>query len=86
MTEIKWEEPSAAGGGPGSAKYAGLLNEIRKRPGQWGCIGRHHQGLAAQIKRGLVSGADQGEFEAVTRNQKDNKADIYVRFIGNGAE
>lgn len=82
MSEIVWAEPPFSGGGHPHGKYKAALSAVRERPGEWAMIGRHSSQTAVNIKRGLVAGAERGEFDAVGRNQKDGKADIYVRYIG----
>jgi hypothetical protein len=78
--DVKWEDPPATTRGTG--KWRELLAPLRERPGEWANLGVHTLTSARSIRLGHVSGAEAGEFEAVTRGQKDSKATIYARYIG----
>ena len=63
--------------------WAGVAEKLRDRPGEWAFVGRVSPSTSTQIKRGLLRGfAPAGDFEAVTRNQADGKADVYARYVG----
>lgn len=85
MSDITWQEPPPARKGPGSEKTA-FFDALRERPGEWALFPSSpmHPNAAHNIKRGLYSGVEAGEFDATARSRGDGTSDIYVRYVGEG--
>lgn len=64
------------------SKYAPWLRELRNHPDRWV---RYPEptvsSIANSIKKGAL-GAEKGKYQAVVRNTKNGKGDLYVRYIG----
>lgn len=75
--------PDRTGGASGEGPYIPLFKACRENPGQWFQLqDRKHSSVTGAIRNGRIKGAAPGEFEAVSRNTKDTKGDIYVRYVG----
>lgn len=85
MTDIAWESPPRPKAGR-QALWPERLAPFRERPGEWGQLpGRWNTAIAYHIRHGRVKGAEPGKFETTTRNCKDGKCDLYIRYIGDTA-
>ncbi|ALJ19541.1 hypothetical protein [Microbacterium sp. No. 7] len=80
MSIIKWEEPPARKyGGGSSSKWTKVIEQLKKRPGEWALVA---EGVGASLaghlkRRGL---------EAVSRNAREGgaNASIYARWPEGG--
>lgn len=83
--EIKWEEPTPDGRGNKPFRdWAGISALLRDRPGEWAVVAEDVSvSTASHIKRGRFRGFVAGEFEAVSRNVINGRAEkIYARYVG----
>ena len=85
--ELTWEDPPADGRRDSrqSVFWHDVAAGLRSHPGAWAMVGRFSPTTAMNIKSGALKAFPRGEFEAVSRNtrQDDAKADIYARYVGN---
>jgi hypothetical protein len=83
---ITWEEPPEDARRKGNgADWFEIAAELRSNPNRWALVREDAAPSAArQIKKGLVGGMVEGEFEArtVTSGQKNGRAKIYARYVG----
>lgn len=83
MTEIKFQNPPMHK--RGRTDWASVAEQLRQRPGEWALVARVNPAAVTHIKRGGYKAFPAGEFEATSRNARDSKADIYVRYVGGAA-
>lgn len=83
MTEIKFQNPPRRK--RGRTDWVSVAEQLRQRPGEWALVARMSPATVVRIKRGGYKAFPAGEFEATSRNVRDKKADIYLRYVG-GAE
>lgn len=76
MSEIKWETPAAAASGPGSkSRYAGIVEQLQARPGQWAVVSENASPTITRYLR------DRYGLEAMSRGVKNGRAEkIYARW------
>lgn len=91
MAEVKWTEgpPPPAAGRPGGLDYEDLAAQLREQPGDWAAVDadaltrRQLQQVATRINRGdIIAFQPKGAFEALTRSLADDRATLFVRFVG----
>lgn len=83
MIQIKFQDPPALK--RRRTDWDSVADQLKQRPGEWALIGNRHSSVASQIKKGQYRAFPAGEFEAICRNVRDHKADIYVRYVGGAA-
>lgn len=83
MTETKFQDPPMRK--RGEVDWASVAEQLRQRPGEWALVTRANPSVVPQVKRGRYQALPRGEFEATSRNVRDGKAEIYLRYVG-GAE
>jgi len=64
--------------------HEGIVKLLQERPGEWAkCYPDAPTSLASNIRAGKVAAyVPSHRFEAVVRNSKDSRGEIWVRFIG----
>ena len=87
--EIEWVEelPTAKGVGVRGV-WVERLAPFHGHPRKWGKLpGLYNTGAAGHITGGFYSGVEAGDYEACARKVsqvESNKAEIWVRYVGNG--
>ena len=82
---IKWEEPPTKKVVNREGPMQELAHALKQNPGKWAFLGQRSSSVAYNIRKGYGAFAPAGAFEATTRNSDKNRADIYVRFVGEQA-
>jgi len=78
--KVKFETPPDAKRGPGGGKYAPFFDVLRENPGEF-AVWPGPASSASAIKNGKYTGAEEGEFEVVTRTV-DGELKAWVAFSG----
>lgn len=77
MSEVKWQDPPVATRGRGNRLISDeLIAKLKSRPNEWLFVGRH---IRVAWSRS-VENHGEGRIEIVSRNNKNNVADIYLRW------
>jgi len=87
MTDtIRWEVPPVqTAGRPHSKKWAAVADALKSNPGEWAVVAENVSPTTAHLIRSgsLKAFAPKGAFEAVTRGNKNNRAEsVYARYVG----
>jgi hypothetical protein len=73
-----------------SGKYEPIADAARETPGEWISVAGLSPNLSGSINAGKTKGFEStpgGHYEALSRNIKDGKCTLWVRFINeNGAD
>lgn len=73
--------PRPKGGGVRN-KWVSVADELRARPGEWAKLpGDHSASTVGNIKRGMLKGFTEGQFDATSR-KAGARYHVWVRFIG----
>lgn len=91
LDDLSFEEPPARTRSPRTAKWAKVLDTLREHEGQWARIAVKPSAgtaaaLAGNLRGGTLSGAEKGEFEAVSRRLDDDTYGVFARYNPSAAE
>lgn len=91
LDQLSWDEPPARTRSPRTGKWAPVLDALREHEGQWARIAVKAKAstaaaLAGNLRSGVMSGADKGEFEATSRRLDDDTYGVFARYNPNAAE
>lgn len=73
---------------PLHTKYAGIADELKANPGEWGLVGENLPTSLSYAIRNDTQAAFRpaGHYESTVRNTTRNRSDIWARYIGENAE
>lgn len=80
---VKFEALPPSGGNQNRRNWFAIFAELREQPGDWALVAEDAStGLQQSIRLGKLGDAKPGEFEARGRNIKNQRGNIYARFVG----
>lgn len=85
--KIEWvEQPPPDLRGRRAVRWEGEVAEMLANPGRWMVIRNASLSTSHGMRTGRLSAFKDGGFEVTSRNQKDGRCDLYVRYVGKNGD